>query len=108
MSKVNDFNVGTLCMPCSEEGTDTMAVCKCMECQTYFCQACLKLHNKILKSHTLIGQKDGNFEDVQKSLLERSRAFKDPCDEHPEEVLKMYCRNHDLVCCTVCVAVHHR
>ncbi|XP_045173260.2 uncharacterized protein LOC123534869 [Mercenaria mercenaria] len=30
------------------------------------------------------------------------------CDDHPGNVIQMYCGEHDLLCCTVCVAVDHR
>ena len=100
-----DVNVGFWCSPCREDGSNTEAMFRCVNCQENFCKGCVQLHNKILKSHTLIercGEQTGSTDDNEGALPGVT------CNQHPLEILKMFCENHDTVCCTVCIALDHR
>ncbi|XP_060602517.1 uncharacterized protein LOC132755644 [Ruditapes philippinarum] len=92
------------CKPCSDDGKNIEGVNFCAECQTYFCHACVQFHNKCFKTHTIFnksGVKSGKlqFEQTQSGIA---------CDKHAEYPIQMYCREHDTVCCAVCIAVDHR
>ncbi|XP_045186744.2 uncharacterized protein LOC123544745 [Mercenaria mercenaria] len=93
------------CTPCSEDARNTEAVNYCVNCETYFCQTCVGYHNKVLKTHNVL---DRNAMKSIKHESKQSEAEARDCSEHPGNVIQMYCGNHDVVCCTVCVAVDHR
>ncbi|XP_045193099.1 uncharacterized protein LOC123549241 [Mercenaria mercenaria] len=98
-----------LCSPCSEDGLETEAKFQCINCNSNFCNSCVNLHNRILKSHTLIGKLDGQNEKRKEKLKDKASGLPSiACNEHPAEVLKMFCGKHDIVCCTVCIAIDHR
>lgn len=75
----------------------------CKTCSRLFCCSCNKHHDKILKDHQVLGEKEianwGNFKAVETVLM---------CEKHPNEEEKMYCVDHDLVCCHICISKNHR
>ena len=68
---------------------------------------CLACHNKIaaMRHHELIGKSEMATRGPTQDLLPLPNSR---CAVHPEEALKMYCRQDDVVCCTVCIAEDHR
>ncbi|XP_060554537.1 uncharacterized protein LOC132715543 [Ruditapes philippinarum] len=104
VSESSDIVHEFACKPCSDDDKNIDGVNFCAECQTYFCQACVQFHNKCFKTHTIYnksGVKSGKlqFEQTQSGLA---------CDKHAGNLIQMYCREHDTVCCAVCIAVDHR
>lgn len=89
------------CKPCSDEDTKTEGVCMCFQCQTCFCEKCVGYHNKCFKTHSLFYKTFAKSQNVQQTsdLM---------CEKHPGNAIQMFCGEHDLVTCAVCLAVDHR
>ncbi|XP_053382860.1 probable E3 ubiquitin-protein ligase MID2 [Mercenaria mercenaria] len=98
------------CSPCSEDGKNTEALYHCIICQAFYCQTCVNFHNKFTKNHSVTDRTSDAFgQEFGKSATKSSKVLPtDVCEEHHGEEVKMYCGHHDLVCCTVCIAVKHR
>ncbi|XP_053382448.1 polyadenylate-binding protein 1A-like [Mercenaria mercenaria] len=98
------------CSPCSEDGKNTEALYHCSICQAFYCQRCVNVHNKFTKNHSATDKTSDTFgQNFGKSATQSSNDLPtDVCEEHHGEVVKMFCGHHDLVCCTVCIAVKHR
>ncbi|XP_060554534.1 probable E3 ubiquitin-protein ligase MID2 [Ruditapes philippinarum] len=92
------------CKPCSDDGKNIEGVNFCAECQTYFCQACVQFHNKCFKTHTIFNRSGVKSDKLQFEKTQSGLA----CDKHAGYPIQMYCREHDTVCCAVCIAVDHR
>ncbi|XP_045168559.2 uncharacterized protein LOC123531558 isoform X2 [Mercenaria mercenaria] len=96
------------CVPCSEEGKNTEAFYECADCHTYYCQRCMEGHNKFIKNHTILDKRAMKSGSSQRRQSPQANLPEYTCDEHHGEVIKMFCGHHDVVCCTVCIAVKHR
>ncbi|XP_045168959.2 E3 ubiquitin-protein ligase TRIM71-like [Mercenaria mercenaria] len=97
------------CSPCLEEKRNNEAEKYCTSCKLYYCKSCLRDHNKFpaLKFHKIkdvLSITAGNVPQVDS----RATSLTEPCEHHPDEIVKMYCGKHDVVCCTVCIALDHR
>ena len=108
------------CTPCEESGTNTEASHYCAHCGKQFCDACLQMHNHLFKRHTVHGKENvsmwSNINEHEKLSLSASMtslsstistSSSQICPLHASEI-QTYCRDHDVVCCTVCVATKHR
>ena len=88
-----------LCNSCEESD----AVASCCDCRRFFlCEHCVKVHKNIpaTKDHYLMTlKKDMSFTSVNSSPL---------CQKHPEELLKLYCQDCEVLVCRDCVLVQHK
>jgi tripartite motif-containing protein 2/3 len=84
--------------------TGKVAVKYCVECQGYCCQSCMDTHLRFpaLKSHTLLDPSTGKVEGSLISLPTQR------CSIHSIKLVDMYCKDHDDVGCTTCMALKHR
>ncbi|XP_053385817.1 tripartite motif-containing protein 66-like [Mercenaria mercenaria] len=99
-----------LCAPCSDNGKNVEALFQCIDCQVLYCNKCVTGHNKYSKNHNIVDSKSKLFGQAQRhpKTFANSGLPTDLCEEHHGEVIKMFCGQHDMVCCTVCIAVKHR
>ncbi|XP_053382850.1 uncharacterized protein LOC123541240 [Mercenaria mercenaria] len=90
------------CSPCSEDGKDTEAFYHCSICQAFYsiCQRCVNFYKKFTRNHSVT--------DNTLATQSSNNLPTDVCEEHDGEVMKMFCRHHDHVCCTFDIAVKHR
>ncbi|XP_060571863.1 uncharacterized protein LOC132730034 [Ruditapes philippinarum] len=88
------------CTPCGEDNINEEAVKYCPECDEYLCTRCTRQHTRrnATKTHKLVDKKDAK----------RSIAVVAKCPHHPERDIEMFCRTHDMVYCTMCIATDHR
>ena len=96
-------NKTPLCDGCKESD----AVASCCDCRGFFlCTICLKAHKNIptTKSHTLMTLKDLS---IPKSSIASSKNSP-LCQKHPEELLKLYCQDCEVLVCRDCVLVTHK
>ena len=92
-----------LCHGCNESN----AVASCCDCGGFFlCVSCLKAHKNVpvTKNHSLMTLKD---------LSTPKRSIATPknsplCPRHPEELLKLYCRDCEVLVCRDCILVTHK
>ncbi|XP_052814437.1 E3 ubiquitin-protein ligase TRIM33-like [Mya arenaria] len=76
----------------------------CIDCDTYYCDSCLKDHNKLanLRSHLIL------VGDEMKSRGTKKQLPTDRCEEHNGKHVDMFCVYHKVVCCSACAAIKHR
>ncbi|XP_053386204.1 uncharacterized protein LOC128550686 isoform X2 [Mercenaria mercenaria] len=98
------------CLPCLDGGKNTEAVFHCNDCQIFYCKRCVVGHNTFTKNHNVYDKMSKLFGqcNLQPKSLSSSELPMDVCEEHHGQVIQMFCRQHDIVCCTVCIAVEHR
>ena len=87
------------CSPCSNEGTAKAATKYCFICETSFCQECTKQHNRLLNKHRVT-----EIKSAQGGVSMTLPA--EPCSQHGR-VLKLYCKEHDSICCDECIDRDH-
>ncbi|XP_063402407.1 tripartite motif-containing protein 2-like [Mytilus trossulus] len=81
------------------------AMAWCTVCEEAYCDTCEANHKtfKVTLNHKIVPIKDIN-EDTSISNICASVA----CDEHPDKLIEIYCKDHSHPCCTICATVHHR
>ena len=96
-------NKTPLCDGCNESD----AVASCYDCRGFFlCVSCLKAHKNVpaTKNHALMTLKDLS---MPKRLVATPKNSP-PCQRHPEELLKLYCQDCEVLVCRDCVLVTHK
>ena len=106
------------CSNCAKDNKHTEGESFCVECNETFCTSCLVFHNKIaaMSQHELLDMltRKSRLEEEQLPVVKPSKE--DPevhlptteCTVHAGQMINMYCGQHDVVCCTVCIAEDHR
>ncbi|OWF50517.1 E3 ubiquitin-protein ligase TRIM56-like [Mizuhopecten yessoensis] len=91
------------CDPCSVMKKDVQATQWCVQCSEAYCGPCSQVHRgmKATRKHKLIG-----LQDVLRDL--KCLSLDEMCNEHADEVIKLFCVDHDQPCCTICGATSHR
>lgn len=94
-----------LCMMCERSGSENVskATLFCLQCTDALCDTCEKFHSsmKITTGH------------IVKPIQSISREnlfpdFRNNCEIHHDEILKLYCLDHKVPCCHTCVSISHR
>ncbi|WAR08930.1 hypothetical protein MAR_018888 [Mya arenaria] len=95
------------CDPCLREKHCVEATNYCPECKERLCAMCTSQHKKfqILKTHKVLGVEDAPRPEVPKS--EKIKCS-ETCKKHANKMLDLYCRAHDEVGCSACMAVNHK
>ena len=79
----------------------------CSDCGGFFlCPGCCKVHRNVpaTKNHTVLP-----LEKIMQSKAPPCTTNKFPlCDKHPQELLKLFCKNCEVLVCRDCVLVKHR
>ena len=93
-----------ICMLCERLQVKSTATCICVECADALCKNCEKSHksNKSSSHHEILSISDIS-EDSQ-----NINTFKNNCFEHKNKEIELFCIDHDIPCCSTCVAVKHR
>ncbi|XP_060564900.1 uncharacterized protein LOC132724104 [Ruditapes philippinarum] len=94
------------CIPCDRDGARVPAKGYCSTCKEHLCDTCYKHHKKQTPSrhHILLDQ---DSMPTTSSVPIVKDEF-DSCDDHEDEKLKFFCRDHDTVVCSVCTTLDHR
>lgn len=93
------------CEPCKRSDEFEAASYWCRECAEYLCKMCgFYLHKRVREftGHDIIR--------VDTDIRDRSSdaGINDSCVEHKDESLKMFCLDHNLLCCVICISTKHR
>ncbi|WAR26709.1 TRI33-like protein, partial [Mya arenaria] len=96
---IHDF----ACSPCKDDGLNNEAQFFCDECKKYYCNNCVNLHNKLFRTHTVLGRQD-----VSKWMGYAGLSPIEACDKHGDKKLELLCEDHDELCCHICVSLTHR
>lgn len=93
------------CDPCASNGKEELAQKWCTNCSEALCQECHNDHQKFkaLRNHSLL---DLNSVKTQEKATSLSGFI--PCADHSSSPAQVFCRDHHVVCCTVCATVRHR
>ena len=94
------------CSPCNRDNMFHDAAGYCIECSEYFCETCIKHHRnlKITKNHTL--QDRRQMPKVKNQIPDEETI--EICTDHPEELVRYFCMDHDIPTCGVCATLDHR
>ena len=94
-----------VCDVCKPKGETVKAESWCSECQESLCHACAKYHktNRALRNHQVFRVDDLVIEPLLEKFSEDTA-----CETHPERKSEVYCKDHDVLCCVVCVTTSHR
>lgn len=76
-----------------------------------------QLNQSVINSSDVVDVADSNTVDSGSTYMtsrsprqrfsENSAQLREKCRDH-NEIIKMFCRQHDQVCCSSCIALHHR
>ena len=92
-----------------ESGVDeNPAVAHCLTCSDHLCESCFELHKKqkLSRDHNVVLLKDLSQLDQKTGV--KSVHRKQHCDEHKDELLKLFCKACEKVICRDCALVKHR
>ncbi|XP_063401775.1 uncharacterized protein LOC134685999 [Mytilus trossulus] len=97
-------HAGKVCTSCDRMGEKSVANYACIDYSDTLCQTCNRYHkhHKIFENHEVIPIE--KFE----SAFQFPVKFQSSCSKHKNEKLKLYCSDHQIPCCSVCVSVEHR
>jgi hypothetical protein len=92
------------CPLCSDTGDFKTAVKYCIDCGSHLCGECLKHHSKfpLFKSHKVLD----NLE--YETIAEDENIKLVYCESHHGQAIESYCKDHDEICCVICVSIKHR
>ncbi|XP_060591999.1 uncharacterized protein LOC132746767 [Ruditapes philippinarum] len=94
------------CIPCDRDGARVPAKGYCLTCTEHLCDTCCKHHKKQTPSRHHILQDQDSMPTTPSVPIVKDEF--DSCDDHGDEKLKFYCKDHDIVACSVCVTLKHR
>lgn len=100
-SFVNGTNT-IVCKPCQEDGEDKKANSWCKDCSEALCDECVKCHKKSRPSRNHVIASISAFSDGWQQSFSL-----DKCEVHDGRELKLYCKEHMLPCCSICVTREH-
>ena len=93
-----------LCSGCEDSSLKIDAQHFCKICKRYFCENCVDLHNQLFKNHVVLGTAEKSDWPVAEAKLDNISQ----CEQHPEEKIKMFCKDHRKLCCIYCLHSDHR
>lgn len=92
------------CSVCEDDTVNPEAQYQCVKCDTFFCESCVALHNKLHKNHAVLA-KDESHDWPGGKFTEHSLEL---CEQHSAEKLTMFCEDHSKLLCHVCHLASHR
>ena len=108
---INDYTLGIgktkqkkcnlTCDHCEDKNK---AASYCTTCSEYFCEECLKAHNRLrpYRSHETVNVSTRNF----RTAKYRTKSTYN-CNIHPDEQLKLYCKACQTLACVHCFVDTH-
>ena len=74
----------------------------CTECKKNLCRACISIHDDYNDDHQLVDV--NRTEEVDRGTT----LFAEKCEKHEDELIKLFCVEHDALVCSVCAILEHR
>ena len=104
MAKANAIlDLGAV-VPCSHNCSQSYSVAHCVTCEKFLCRECLTDHNKY-RGNT--GHSVLTMDELSKPENRKKINDKIYCNEHPGEILKVYCKTCDELICKDCMDFKH-
>ena len=93
---------------CSSGLDENPAIARCLTCSDYLCESCCTIHRKqkVTKAHVVKTLKEIKQSDKKSGV--KSLHKKQYCEEHEDELLKIYCKTCKKVMCLLCAVVTHK
>jgi hypothetical protein len=93
---------------CSSGLDENPAIARCLTCSDYLCESCCTIHRKqkVTKAHTVKTLDEIKQSDKKSGV--KSLHKKQHCEEHEDELLKIYCKTCKKVICLLCAVVTHK
>ena len=91
-------------VPCSHNCSQSYSVARCETCDKFLCRECLTDHNKY-RGNT--GHSVLTMEELSKPENRKKNQGEMYCNEHPGEILKVYCKTCDQLICWDCMRFQH-
>ncbi|KAL4235251.1 hypothetical protein ACF0H5_006889 [Mactra antiquata] len=107
--KMSEESFDFICTTCDKNFNKTVeAVRYCIECNGYCCQTCTDTHKLFpaLRNHNLLDVSQGGQTGNQQSRLPEFPTER--CSLHKGKIVDMYCKEHDDVFCSTCIATSHK
>lgn len=103
LGNISQASQGNLCDGCQRDGEEEEAKQFCLMCKEKLCGMCVKYHRRLVvtKDHEVL-----SMDELKKSpiVMETRKS----CYTHAEEIIRYYCQDHSIPCCTVCICTGHR
>ena len=108
VSSGNGGGVGDTVVKCESGLDENTAYARCLTCAEYICEKCFTIHKrlKVTKDHNVVTLE--KIKQSDKKLGVKSVQQRQYCDEHEDEVLKLFCKTCEKVICRDCALVKHR
>ncbi|KAL3890890.1 hypothetical protein ACJMK2_003162 [Sinanodonta woodiana] len=103
-SYYNDDSVSGERLTCDLCGPKNVACSRCLDCEENLCQTCCYGHEKSKASRHHKISDLGTLDIATKGKI-RQRIF---CDQHPEDEIRLFCRDCNVLICLMCNAVNHK
>ncbi|KAL4216741.1 hypothetical protein ACF0H5_024464 [Mactra antiquata] len=110
----SDLHYDLICICCHQNNISKPAQGYCIDCGEHLCAGCYKGHTtpRPCRHHRLL---DSNSMPQTQNLTDDSTAVDSGpadnltthCKDHSDEILKLYCNDHNMLLCTICVALKH-
>lgn len=99
----SDTDNEVVCTPCEEDSKCQRAVHYCPTCDQYLCAMC-SYHTRFqaTKGHS-VSKVPSVGQHVTKNVMTVPK-----CPIHPDRNIEMYCGQHNMVYCALCIATDHR
>ncbi|XP_063411375.1 E3 ubiquitin-protein ligase TRIM33-like [Mytilus trossulus] len=91
-----------LCAGCQCDNEDITDISWCSDCNELVCKACSNAHERLSPPHKVVPTQD--VQQPPYSFLNLSNN----CKNHPDQVISLYCCQHDKEICDSCVPVSHQ
>ncbi|XP_060558713.1 E3 ubiquitin-protein ligase TRIM33-like [Ruditapes philippinarum] len=94
----------SLCVSCEVENVKTPACGACRECNEKMCTTCFRYHLrvKLCRNHVFLSLDEFSSLSLCSGLEDVTR-----CEKHDNEIIKFYCRSHDIAGCGDCIVLGH-
>ncbi len=92
-----------------ESGLDeNPAFARCLSCAEYLCESCFTIHQRLkaTKDHNMLTLE--KIKQSDKRLGVKSVQRRQYCEDHEDEILKLFCKTCEKVICRDCALVKHR
>ena len=91
-------------LPCEECDSGEQAIAHCAQCCSYLCEFCSGAHKRLkcYRDHDMTALQDLNLETFP------PKHHPQYCLQHPNELLKLYCKSCNILVCCNCIVVTHQ
>ena len=100
----DSISAGILCEVCKTDGKEETATTWCKNCESTFCETCFLIHKKFnpLQKHDFVSLQNPS------TPVEPVEFFPEHCKTHPKCKVDLFCRDHQVSSCALCIPALHQ